>query len=282
LNDVVGSAGGDASPLHFTGKQRDSESTLDYFGARYYSSGQGRFMTPDYEDDDDESPYPMANASISNPQTLNLYGYVENNPANKADPDGHASWGLCQNDPAARCYNGDYNGERNCDLNDGCLFWSSNSGQWEANDPTRLNPSDLPGWWFTGFVRLTLGDPYGFKQMGYAYAKLALLPFGGWNLLKPPGAGASQAGGRPSIVPDGWVEKMARKGNGRVFYDPSNPYNSVRVMEDGFMRVRVNGHYVDVNGNEVLRNSPDAHIPIDTPMESPFGTSAPIEPPIID
>jgi len=32
---------------HFTGKERDSESGNDYFGARYYSSAMGRFMSPD-------------------------------------------------------------------------------------------------------------------------------------------------------------------------------------------------------------------------------------------
>lgn len=38
----------DASDLHFTGKERDAESGLDYFGARYLSSNFGRFMTPDW------------------------------------------------------------------------------------------------------------------------------------------------------------------------------------------------------------------------------------------
>ncbi len=34
-----------ASP--YTGKERDAESGLDYFGARYYGSNMGRFMSPD-------------------------------------------------------------------------------------------------------------------------------------------------------------------------------------------------------------------------------------------
>ena len=38
----------DATPLHFTGKERDSESGNDYFGARYYASTMGRFMSPDW------------------------------------------------------------------------------------------------------------------------------------------------------------------------------------------------------------------------------------------
>jgi RHS repeat-associated protein len=49
--------GSDVSPLHFTGKERDSESGLDNFGARYDSSSLGRFMSPDWSDDPDPVPY---------------------------------------------------------------------------------------------------------------------------------------------------------------------------------------------------------------------------------
>jgi RHS repeat-associated protein len=38
----------DSNHYKFTGKERDSESGLDYFGARYYSNGLGRFITPDW------------------------------------------------------------------------------------------------------------------------------------------------------------------------------------------------------------------------------------------
>ena len=33
--------------IPFTGKERDSESGNDYFGARYYAASMGRFMSPD-------------------------------------------------------------------------------------------------------------------------------------------------------------------------------------------------------------------------------------------
>ncbi len=69
----------------FTGKERDGESNLDYFGARYMSSTIGRFMTPDWSTEPEAVPY----ANFSDPQTLNLYGYVRNNPLSKTDPDGH-------------------------------------------------------------------------------------------------------------------------------------------------------------------------------------------------
>jgi len=76
-------------PQHylFTGKERDGESVLDYFGARHYASQIGRFMTPDWS----EEPDPVPHANIHDPQTLNLYGYVQNNPLSRRDVDGHVS-----------------------------------------------------------------------------------------------------------------------------------------------------------------------------------------------
>jgi RHS repeat-associated protein len=70
----------------FTAKERDAESGLDEFGARYYANAMGRFMTPDWS----EAPVAVPYAVLGNPQTLNLYSYVENNPATGTDPDGHA------------------------------------------------------------------------------------------------------------------------------------------------------------------------------------------------
>jgi RHS repeat-associated protein len=68
-----------------TGKERDAESGLDYFGARYMSSNMGRFMSPDWA----LVPTPIPFATLDNPQSLNLYSYVGNNPLSKRDADGH-------------------------------------------------------------------------------------------------------------------------------------------------------------------------------------------------
>jgi RHS repeat-associated protein len=80
---------GDPSPQHFTGKERDAETGFisgnDYFGARYYGSATGRFINPDWSAKLAAVPY----AKLGNPQTLNLYSYVGNNPLSAVDPDGH-------------------------------------------------------------------------------------------------------------------------------------------------------------------------------------------------
>jgi RHS repeat-associated protein len=63
-----------------TGKERDSESGLDNFGARYDSSNIGRFMSPD--------PILIMPQKLTDPQQWNLYSYVRNNPLNFTDPTG--------------------------------------------------------------------------------------------------------------------------------------------------------------------------------------------------
>ncbi|HEV2465380.1 MAG TPA: RHS repeat-associated core domain-containing protein [Acidobacteriaceae bacterium] len=73
----------------FTGKERDAESGNDYFGARYYASTMGRFLSPDW----DSSPVAIPYADRTNPQSFNLYSYAGNNPLSKTDPDGHCTNG---------------------------------------------------------------------------------------------------------------------------------------------------------------------------------------------
>jgi len=73
----------------FNGKERDAESGLDNFGARYDASSLGRFMTPDWS----AAPLTVPGASLDDPQSLNLYSYVGNNPLTYIDPDGHC-WKL--------------------------------------------------------------------------------------------------------------------------------------------------------------------------------------------
>lgn len=62
----------------FTGKERDLETGLDYFGARYYGSVLGRMTSPD--SGVDQHP--------EDPQSWNLYTYARNNPLLYVDPTG--------------------------------------------------------------------------------------------------------------------------------------------------------------------------------------------------
>jgi RHS repeat-associated protein len=64
----------------FTGKERDQETGLDYFGARYYGSALGRFTSPD--------PLNAAAGREEDPQSWNLYAYGRNNPLLYTDPNG--------------------------------------------------------------------------------------------------------------------------------------------------------------------------------------------------
>ena len=61
----------------FTGKERDTETGNDYFGARYYGNNFGRFISPD----------PLG-GRLDDPQTLNKYVYVRDNPTTLIDPTG--------------------------------------------------------------------------------------------------------------------------------------------------------------------------------------------------
>jgi RHS repeat-associated protein len=93
-----------ATSVIFTGQYRDAEdvssampSGLDFFGARYFSSAQGRWTSPDWSPTPEAVPY----ADLTDPQTLNLYSYVRNNPLARADADGHCFWDVCIGETAA-------------------------------------------------------------------------------------------------------------------------------------------------------------------------------------
>ena len=83
----------------FEGKERDTETGNDDFGARYYTSRLGRWLSADWS----AVPAPVPYANLTNPQTLNLYAMVSDNPETFADLDGHLTGteGLCWIDVCA-------------------------------------------------------------------------------------------------------------------------------------------------------------------------------------
>ncbi len=69
---------GQLSKYKFTGKERDTETSYDYFGARYYDSRLGRWLQVD----------PMSEKYPG----WSPYNYVKNSPINRIDPDGKEDW----------------------------------------------------------------------------------------------------------------------------------------------------------------------------------------------
>lgn len=73
-------AGAYENDYKYTGKELDDETNLYYYGARYYDANIGRFVSVD--------PW---GGDLTNPQSLNKYSYVMNNPLKYVDPTGAAA-----------------------------------------------------------------------------------------------------------------------------------------------------------------------------------------------
>jgi RHS repeat-associated protein len=104
-------AGASPTTHKFTGKERDSESGLDNFGARYDASSLGRFMTPDQRR--------LTIRDLINAQKWNKYAYTINNFLRYFDPNGMEEMEVqlrayiqakSVSDPAGRTFAGDNRG----------------------------------------------------------------------------------------------------------------------------------------------------------------------------
>jgi RHS repeat-associated protein len=118
----------------FEGKERDTETNNDDFGARYYSSVYGRWLSPDWS----AIPAPVPYANLSNPQTLNLYAMVADNPETFADLDGH---GDCQDhgDSCESKKDPDFTGDALGNYN---YQRSQSSSQQSSSQPNSGNATD--------------------------------------------------------------------------------------------------------------------------------------------
>lgn len=130
-NQTALGTGPDATEHHFTGQEHDAESGLDHFAARYYQSQTARWLLPDWS----ATPVPVPYATFTNPQSLNLYTYVGNNPVNAVDADGHLPGGGGSTFTAQvgsalwECVHAGVNGDT-----DGCDF-----GAWGVDDGAAPN-----------------------------------------------------------------------------------------------------------------------------------------------
>jgi hypothetical protein len=90
----------------------------------------------------------------------------------------------------------------------------------------------------------------------------------------------NQSGQWPSFVPADWDVKATKKNDGRIYIDPEDTHNRIRVMDKGYVKVQKNGQYFDIDGNAVPREAPEAHIPADAPIQNLIDKMFSIEPPM--
>ncbi len=122
FGDNASCTGTDWSSMHYTGDEHDSEDNTEHTQFRQLSTAQGRWLSPD--------PY-MGSMDLTNPQSLNRYSYVMNNPLNSTDPlgldgnDCNQGDRQCDKPPATENAGMDGTGERGCSLDGidiGCGF----------------------------------------------------------------------------------------------------------------------------------------------------------------
>ncbi len=122
------------SHYKFTGKERDSESGLDNFGARYDSSQYGRFMSPD--------PLFATVDRLIDPQQWNMYAYARNNPLSITDPTGLDFNLTCDQDNGTTCVGG-LQGRTTTDANGKNTFTATDV---DMNDPNNTSAGYHDQW----------------------------------------------------------------------------------------------------------------------------------------
>jgi hypothetical protein len=116
--------------------------------------------------------------------------------------------------------------------------------------------------------------------MNRLFASVLVLLFAGF-LAAETAAGLETRGLRPlpgtrqipEGIPDSWRIRPTKAEGGTWYYDPANKGNAVRVMQGDpaspfpnsqspYVRWQQNGQALDINGDVVPKNTPDAHIPL--------------------
>jgi RHS repeat-associated protein len=259
----------EASPIHFTGKERDSESGLDMFGARYYASTMGRFMTPDWAARPTSVPY----AVFGDPQSLNLYNYVRSDPVTRADADGHMTQYITCGSDSQHCNPLAGDGKKP-EQKQGCKYDACVTAQ-----APKKSIWELIGGWFGGtafgFVRWgKLGGPLhreavarvarSLRESGFEVEKEVRIP-------TPNGAKSSR-----------WVDVVGTRGSetrmyqiGRQNLDGTPVAREAQALDDIEGATGIRPNFVPYNFGE-----PNFSVPGATDI-APGEGEVPVEPEII-
>jgi len=153
--------------MRFSGKERDVESGLDYFGARYHASFYYRWLSVD--------PSMNKEEALINPQLWNLYSFCRNNSITFWDPDGRTELtfdvkrGLLHVDPQIKgrepysvpATSGQGEGLNNPDMEGVKEVGPIPRGEWEINTKDISDPGKARDWFRNlkiPLVRTPLGD----------------------------------------------------------------------------------------------------------------------------
>jgi RHS repeat-associated protein len=253
-----------------TGKERDNETGLDYFGARYMSAAQGRFTSPDA---------PLADQHAADPQSWNLYSYVRNNPLRHIDSDGRTMLDI---NPMVNFTNGVFKGWVNAHLSDQGSVTGAVMRKLGVQQQTASNSGQAAGMRAFPAVETAIGVAAVFVGPKGAKVKTEgpgfVVSRGGDVIPVPEGA----SGPNPVVNPQGKTTGFSyTEGSGGPGLDPR--VSDVRVMDptaprgnspgypDGYVTYQnASGQGVDPQTGRTVPNSdPSRHIPLSPPPPSP-------------
>jgi RHS repeat-associated protein len=222
--EARGSSTANRPKEQFTGKERDTEIGLDYFGARYYNADIGRWLNTD----------PLN-------QYSSPYVYVGNNPLGMIDPTGMAA---VHSASAINAFD-----SRTSDWQMGISRWQSGSGNDREDEPKEgdntddaveevsVNPYSVPG---SGGI-MEDDTPFDAVMLvtgiGQAAWGLKSLKSGKDMLYK--GLRKLLRGGSTEVVD--WLSKSALKRASQVAFEAAEDFSSI-VIKPKHMNIG-SGHF---------------------------------------
>jgi RHS repeat-associated protein len=232
------------APQQFTGQIRDTETKLDYFGARYYSGAEGRFLSSD--------GLVAKKDWLLEPQRWNRYAYALNNPIKYVDPDGKdaiAAFFLGEQYRNVSTFEVIFSKETITEIQKaGEMFFAEHRRMTHGLSPVPTSKSE---------AGMAVIVPFGGKYVGRVGQKLLTVGSrAGQKLLTQgkPVAGLLRAG-RTVLGKVGRYEKVADELGANKFKIPDDVWNKMTDKQ----RIAANFRFLDrmiARGDEVILADP--------------------------